>query len=114
MGAANLDLFYWLARTHELRWALWAAKESAYKAIARQEPETVFSPREFEAVLAPLPWAGEPITSRGRVSYRERSWELEERFDGLSVHAVARDPAAPGGRLLIQHDIVAVLQAAAQ
>lgn len=73
---------------HTLHWALWAAKESAYKAVKRLAPETVFSPREFEVELAPrFPARGR--LAGGCVRHRGRRLGLRLRLEGGSVHAVA-------------------------
>jgi len=56
---------------HRLHWALWAAKESAYKARERLDPRTAFSPRAFEVEL----------------------FALEVRHEAEFVHAVAIAPA---------------------
>jgi phosphopantetheinyl transferase (holo-ACP synthase) len=80
-----------------LHWALWAAKESAYKALARLEPRTVFSPRAFEVELAGLP--GDRVPATGRVRHGSRSFALEVSRRGDALQAVAWDDAAgsPGG-----------------
>ena len=83
---------------HLLHWALWAAKESAYKARKRLEPETVFSPKEFEVELSPLPAAGGVAV--GRVVHRGEVFELEVHLDGASVHAVATSKDEAGARVL--------------
>ena len=83
---------------HLLHWALWAAKESAYKARKRLEPETVFSPKEFEVELSPLP-ATDGVAV-GRVVHRGDVFELEVRLDGASVHAVATSQGQAGARVL--------------
>jgi hypothetical protein len=84
---------------HRLHWALWAAKESAYKARKRQAPGTVFSPRELEVDLAPLPASGVGVVV-GRVVHRNRRFDLEVRLDRESVHAVARSRGEVPGPLL--------------
>jgi hypothetical protein len=83
---------------HLLHWALWAAKESAYKARKRLEPETVFSPKEFEVELSPLPAAGGVAV--GRICHRGEVFELEVHLDGASVHAVATRQGQAGARVL--------------
>jgi hypothetical protein len=81
-----------------LHWAFWAAKESAYKARKRLEPETVFSPKEFEVELRPLP-ATDGVAV-GRVVHRGDVFDLEVRLDGASVHAVAKSTDEAGARVL--------------
>jgi len=82
---------------HRIHWALWAAKESAYKARKRLEPDAVFSPREFEVELSPLPAARGVAV--GRVLHRGDVFDLEVRVDGASVHAVARSEGEAGARV---------------
>jgi hypothetical protein len=82
---------------HVLHWALWAAKESAYKALVRVEPRTVFAPRAFEVdLLAPPPGDG---VAAGRVRHGGRSFALEVSRRGDVLHAMAWDDAdnCPGG-----------------
>jgi phosphopantetheinyl transferase (holo-ACP synthase) len=38
-------------RVHRLRWSLWAAKESAFKALRKLDSQVRFIPREFEVCL---------------------------------------------------------------
>ena len=85
---------------HRLHWAYWAAKESAYKALKRLAPEVVFSPREFEVDLSPLPVAGVAAVAAGWVHHRGRRFCLEVRQDGESVHAMATSADAAGARVL--------------
>ena len=66
---------------HRLHWALWAAKESAYKARKRREPEAVFSPREFVVELSALPARGRRSRG-GRVVHRGEAFAVEVRLDG--------------------------------
>jgi hypothetical protein len=79
-----------------LHWALWAAKESAYKARKRLDATAVFSPREFEVELSPLPVAGG--TSAGRVVHHGEVYEVELRLAGAWVHAVTTTGRAAGRR----------------
>lgn len=72
---------------HRLHWALWAAKESAYKARKRRHPETAFSPREFVVELSPLP-PGDGV-ALGRVVHRGAAFAVEVRLDGDCLQAVA-------------------------
>lgn len=79
-----------LAR-HRLRWTLWAAKEAAFKALARRMPGLRFHPRRF-AVTAPAPRGG-----RETATVRHVAGVLDVRFHRTAarVHAVASDPGAP-------------------
>jgi hypothetical protein len=74
-----------------LHWSLWAAKESAYKALARACPRTVFAPRAFEVDLPALPGGGAAVA--GRVRHGGRSFALEVSLRGDALHAVAWDEA---------------------
>lgn len=87
-----------------LHWAFWAGKESAYKALERLAPETVFSPKEFEVALSPLPAAGEAGVAVGWVYHRGRRFDLELHLNGASVHAVAKSADAAGARVLREVD----------
>jgi len=97
-GAAERQALDASPSRHLLHWALWAAKESAYKARKRFEPETVFSPKEFEVELSPLPAAAGVAV--GRVFHGGQVFDLDVRLDGASVHAVATSADEAGARLL--------------
>ena len=97
--AVERDLLEASRSRHALHWALWAAKESAYKAVKRLVPETVFSPKEFEVALSPLPPAGAAGQATGWVLHRDRLFGLQVHLDGARVHAVAKLDAAAGGVL---------------
>ena len=87
---------------HRLHWVLWAAKESAFKARKRLEPRAVFSPREYEVELSPLPaTAGVAL---GRVVHQGEVFDLEVRLHGASVHAVATSEDEVGARVLWEVD----------
>lgn len=85
---------------HALHWALWAAKESAYKAVKRLAPETVFSPREFEVELASWSLA-RASPAGGCVRHRGRRLGLRLRLEGGSVHAVAWVAGAAAGEVIL-------------
>jgi phosphopantetheinyl transferase (holo-ACP synthase) len=85
---------------HLLHWALWAAKESAFKARKRLDPGVVFSPREFEIDLSPLPPEGGRGVAVGRALHRGHVFGIEVHVDGACLHAVARGEAAGGARVL--------------
>jgi phosphopantetheinyl transferase (holo-ACP synthase) len=78
---------------HVLHWALWAAKESAYKALRRADPRAIFAPRAFEVDLPAHPVPGAVMA--GRVRHGGRSHALEVALRGEVLHAVAWDPAGP-------------------
>jgi len=73
---------------HQMRWALWAAKESAYKVARKMEPRVCFSPRAF---VVRIP-GGETVASRAffaDVSHAVGRFQV--RLEGTDewVHAVA-------------------------
>jgi hypothetical protein len=81
------------ADRHALHWALWAAKESAYKALRRVDPRAIFAPRAFEVDLPAPPTAGGVLA--GRVRHRGRSHALEVALRDGVLHVVAWDSAGP-------------------
>ena len=102
-GAAERKALDASPSRHLLHWALWAAKESAYKARKRLDPETVFSPREFEVELSPLPATGAGVAV-GRAVHRGDVFGLEVHLDGASVHAVATSADEAGAQVLWKVD----------
>lgn len=94
---------------HSLRWALWAAKEAAYKCLRQADPRFVFSPIGLEASFEPAPADSDGTGFRRgalRVGSRAssaqpgaawsdlgelelRAWETRDH-----VHVVARPAAA--------------------
>jgi hypothetical protein len=76
------------ADRQRLHWALWAAKESSFKARRRLEPTVAFSPRAFAVALGPLP-AADGVAA-GRVAHRDGPLAVEIRFEGACLHAVSR------------------------
>jgi hypothetical protein len=97
-GAAEYETLEASRSRHLRHWALWAAKESAYKARKRLEPETVFSPKEFEVELSSLPAAGGVAV--GRALHRGHVFGIEVHLDGACLHAVARSEAVGGAWVL--------------
>jgi hypothetical protein len=65
-----------------VRWLLWAAKESAYKAARREDARVLFSPRGF--VVRLTPGAGATVDAGGR------TFDVELRAGGEHVHAIAQ------------------------
>ncbi len=88
-GAAECEALEASPSRHLLHWALWAAKESAYKARKRLDPKTVFAPMEFEIELSALP-ATRAGVAVGRAVHRGRVLGIEVHVDGACLHAVAR------------------------
>jgi phosphopantetheinyl transferase (holo-ACP synthase) len=82
-----------------LLWSLWAAKESAYKALKQAEPDLVFSPRELEVTLEPESPPGSGCTA-GVVACRDLVLDVCIRLADGSVHAVARGPGCAAVRVL--------------
>jgi len=79
---------------HRLHWALWAAKESGYKALRRLDPGAVFSPRAF-AIELEEPREARAIC-RGEVRHRDATFALEIRCEAAFVHVVATVPGTEG------------------
>lgn len=102
-GAAEREALDASPSRHRLHWALWAAKESAYKARKRLDPETVFSPVEFEIELSSLPTTGAGVAV-GRAVHRGDVFGLEVHVEGASLHAVATSSGEAGARFLWKMD----------
>jgi 4'-phosphopantetheinyl transferase superfamily len=66
-------------------WTLWAAKEAAYKALARRRARLPFSPRAFEVTILPhelaVPLEGRVATPAGAVCVR---WDVSREM----IHCV--------------------------
>lgn len=86
-----------LAR-HRLHWALWAAKESAFKARRRLDRIAVFSPREASVVLPGVPDDGDGVVA-GHAHDGDAAYAVEVRFGGSWVHAVAVGASGADGLL---------------
>ncbi len=71
------------------RWLLWAAKESAFKALRRNDALVVFKPRAFAVTLCSD--GGVVRHDTGRVSFRAHA------TDTGALHVVAFGPEAPAG-----------------
>lgn len=69
---------------NRLRWALWAAKEAAYKAARQLDPAARFHPRAF-------------AVERGAVRFGARSFRLTLREAEGALHAVAVPAGASAG-----------------
>lgn len=79
--AAERRLIAASASASTMRWLLWAAKESAYKLLKRQQPATVFSPRSFEVAMGRWPSAV--------VHHLTRTISVRIECAGDALHAVA-------------------------
>lgn len=76
-----------------LRWKLWAAKESAYKAMKKLDPLTIFSPARF--IVTP------EGSARATVRMQDRSISVcFEDVGEEAVHAVAVAARPPEGSLV--------------
>ena len=69
------------ARPDALLWALWAAKEAAYKAVSRGDPAVCSIPLQYRVVLETgnaagraVRLAGKVITPRGELALRVALW----------------------------------------
>ncbi len=79
-----------------LRWALWAAKESAYKAARRVDPDAVFAPSRFVTRLRPESVGGGNVLA-GYVIHGELRLRVRVTLEADCVHAVATHPCARMG-----------------
>jgi len=70
-----------------IRWLLWAAKESAYKAARKEDSRTVFAPSRFHVRRE----AGAGLT----VSIGARRFRVDVVVGAEHVHAVARGASDP-------------------
>jgi hypothetical protein len=82
------------ADSERLRWILWAAKESAYKAARRVDATTVFSPRLFVAWLQPEEGAQ---AWSGHVEHGDDRFRVRVALENGCAHAVATHPQARTG-----------------
>jgi len=82
----------WLGRNRpeeRLRWVLWAAKESAFKALKKLDPREIFSPRRLVVRLE--------TGNAGSVQYGERLFFVGVKIERGACHAVTSvdvDPRA--------------------
>jgi len=63
-----------------MRWALWSAKEAAYKAACQENSKIIFSPVRFVVQL--------DRGLRGFVTHEDRRWPLHVRHRDDCVHAL--------------------------
>lgn len=96
--AEERDLLAGAARPDALLWALWAAKEAAYKAVSRDDPAVCSIPRQYRVEIngingdSALFITGKVITPRGELALRillTADW----------VHALAAESEAALDRL---------------
>jgi hypothetical protein len=77
-----------------LRWALWAAKEAAYKLVCRRDPGRGFSPRRFQVRL------GADLRGAVRAPGEPRPLPVRVSRQGDALHAVAHEPGLDPRALL--------------
>jgi phosphopantetheinyl transferase (holo-ACP synthase) len=80
----------WLGRNRaeeRLRWVLWAAKESAFKALKKLDPRAIFSPHRLIVRLE--------TASAGSVRYGERLLTVGVKIDRGACHAVTSIDVEP-------------------
>jgi len=85
----------WLARSRcadSLRWMLWSAKESAFKAAKKLDGQTAFAPRAF--VVRP------ESEDAGRVLFGDRVFAVRWTIDRSACHAVASAGLEPGAPIV--------------
>lgn len=71
-----------------LLWGFWAAKETAFKVRAKIDPETLFSPRQFQVVLYFLHFRKPSLFSPGRVDTPGGSVAVRIFFDDDHVRCI--------------------------
>jgi hypothetical protein len=81
------------SEAHWVRWAHWAAKESAYKALRRDDPMCIFAPRRFVVELDVGDGGG-----TGWVRVEGRQLRLFVTGDREHVHAWTTLGVAPSAR----------------
>jgi hypothetical protein len=79
--ASERDAIARSPQPNHLRWTLWAAKESAYKAARKLGSHVVFSPRRFEVDAL----AGD----EGTVSHDGARWRVRLQRGDDAVHVIA-------------------------
>jgi phosphopantetheine--protein transferase-like protein len=86
-------------RPDTLLWALWAAKEAAYKAVSRGEPAIGSIPRQYRVVLEPGDAAGTAALLRGKVITPRGEMAIRIAVTAEWVHALAASAEADIERL---------------
>jgi len=67
--------------SNQMRWTLWACKESAYKLVKRQDPSIPLSPKAFEVTMV--------LPETAQVRHQGRVVCVEINLYGDAIHAVA-------------------------
>ena len=78
--AREIALLAATEKAHQMRWSLWAAKESAFKALRKLDSQVRFIPRDFEVIL------GE---ARTEVTHQLARFSVWIDHSDQWVHAVA-------------------------
>jgi phosphopantetheinyl transferase (holo-ACP synthase) len=79
-SAREIALLAATEKAHQMRWSLWAAKESAFKALRKVDSRARFIPRDFEVVLG---------DARAEVTHRLARFSVWLDHSDQWVHAVA-------------------------
>jgi phosphopantetheine--protein transferase-like protein len=87
------------ARPDALLWALWAAKEAAYKAVSRGDPAVCSIPRQYRAVLETGNASGTAACLAGKVIIPRGELALRVAVTADWVHALAAGSEAALDRL---------------
>ncbi len=109
--AEERDRIAGAARPDTLLWALWAAKEAAFKVVARDDPSVASTPRKYDIRIDPstVPeecLTGRVITPRGEAALRiavtdeyvhalsaAKASDLDDIFQRVDRVDVVEDPA---------------------
>ncbi len=79
-SAREIALLAATDQAHKMRWSLWAAKESAFKALRKLDSQVRFIPRDFEVILS---------DARTEVAHRLARFSVWLDHTDQWVHAVA-------------------------
>ncbi len=86
-------------RHDTLLWALWAAKEAAYKAVSRGDPEVCSIPRRYHVILTSEDTLGKATRLFGKVITPRRDLAIQIDATKELVHAVAAGSESDLGRI---------------
>jgi phosphopantetheinyl transferase (holo-ACP synthase) len=79
-SAREIALLAATDKAHQIRWSLWAAKESAFKALRKLDSQVRFIPRDFEVILG---------DARAEVTHRLARFSVWLDHTDQWVHALA-------------------------
>jgi phosphopantetheinyl transferase (holo-ACP synthase) len=79
-SAREIALLAATDKAHQIRWSLWAAKESAFKALRKLDSQVHFIPRDFEVILG---------DARAEVTHRLARFSVWLDHTDQWVHALA-------------------------